>query len=201
MIRRTKRSVFFKQYPDFPKVDRRSGGFTFPKVFNTYNLHLPSKSVVGFSNRLGKELLLLTNHMGFNSLYFAGDSSTPWLSQKNSYKPAFNAIEYLSNLELTMSFNGALLLELNDLPEFIKHLFWLTRCNTSLPDFYFCDEKMSLLGHLCKYGNIHIYILAEEVEQNFEEALNSTNFEVLEGNTCFEQFSKSTRITGRQIVI
>nr|WP_294794120.1 hypothetical protein [uncultured Mucilaginibacter sp.] len=201
MIKKIKRPVFFQQFSSFPKVNRRSDTFFFPDVYAAYNLHLSSNSIIGFGNRLGKELSLLVSLMGIEKLFFAGDSSTPWLHQKNSYKPASDAIEYLNNFNLPQGFNGALLLELKDLPEFIKHLFWLTRCNASLPDFYFCDQKMGLIGHVCKYGNIHIYILEEEVESSFDQALNNTKFEMLEGNNCFEQFSKSSRIVGRQIVI
>jgi hypothetical protein len=67
-----------------------------------------------------------------------------------------NAITYLKNNTIGKKFNGALVIVQNDLPDFIKHLFWLTRTNTVGGYIHFLNEEQNIIGHICQYGNLHL---------------------------------------------
>ena len=88
------------------------------------------KIATDYLDEIGQVLTELTKRFGH--LLILGDWNTPWLYQKNDYPPVQMAIDYLSQ-RFDEKFNGGFKLDSNEITEFIPHLFWLTRCNASLP--------------------------------------------------------------------
>ncbi len=156
MLTRIRRQDCYNKYPGFPQSDYLNEVYTYPKVFKSYVLTVDSKSAKGHIKILAAEIIKLLIGSEIHSLIFLGDANTPWLKQENEYKPVKEATNYLLDHKINRRFNGAIRVETSGLPEFLKHLFWLTRCNAALPVFYFMDEGQNFVGNICKYGNLHL---------------------------------------------
>lgn len=128
-----------------------------------------------YLNDLGQSLAELSDHFG--ELMILGDWNTPWLSQENEYVPVAKAIQFLKQ-KIDPDFNGGFMLHDQEIAAFIPHLFWLTRCNASLPEFMMAFKHSKTVFSICKYGVLHgdFYDLQEREkmmrffsENNFQE--------------------------------
>lgn len=201
MISKIKRSDFLAQYPDFPQADYYRDIYTFPQIIDRYILYANAKSAKGLAKNLATQTKLLIAGLGYERLLFLGDTKIPWLYQENDYKPVQHALDYLKANKVGKHFNGALDINIKQLSEFCRHLFWLVRCNASLPYIYFSDPGFNLMMSFCKYGNLHLCTLNELTDARFNEVLKETQFYISEDGQCYNQFSKTNRINHRRIVI
>jgi hypothetical protein len=205
MLTKIKRQHCLDQYQIFPlrgyDVENDQETFFCPNVFRSYILTLPSKSLKGHGKAIGIEITKLTKALQFDTLLFLGDTETPWLHQNNDYKPAKKAQEYLTSKKIGKRFNGALQVDTSELPTFIKHLTWLTRCNATLPYFHFIDESQNIVGNICKYGNLHLDTVKEQGDKIFKQFVNSSKFEYGDNKSCYNWFGKTAAILGRQTVV
>lgn len=187
MLIKIKRKDCLKQYQTFPlqsyNFDKDEEQCYFPDVFKSYILTLPSRSFKGHLKTLGIELTKLTKAFHADTLIFLGDTETPWLYQDNEYKPVKEAQEYLKANKVGKRFNGALKVDTEELPIFTKHLAWLTRCNAALPYFYFTDQKQNIVGHICKYGNLHLDSLNELADKTLKSFIDRSSFEFGDKNS------------------
>jgi hypothetical protein len=165
MLIKIKRQDCLDRYQTFPwrsyNSQKDEEVFFYPKVYKSCILTLPSKSFKGHAKALGTEVTKLAEALHTDTLLFLGDTETPWLYQDNDYKPVKEAQAYLIASKVGKRFNGALQVNTAELPTFIKHLAWLTRCNAALPCFYFIDERQTIVGSICQYGNLHLDTLNE----------------------------------------
>jgi len=204
MLIKINRQSCLNKYSTFPlssyNYTKEEEEFFYPEVFKSYVLTLLSRSFKGHTKLLGSELKKLTEEIGYDSLIFLGDSKLPWLYQDNEYKPAKEARQYLINNKLGKRFNGALQVNNSELLTFTKHLSWLTRCNATLPYIYFIDKGQNIIGNICKYGNLHLDTLNEKTDKLIRIVIGKSQFKYLD-STCYNQFGKTSAITGRQIVL
>lgn len=114
-------------------------------------------------------------------LMILGIWNTPWLIQENDYYPARVALDYLKT-RIDSNFAGGFFLKGEELIEFLPHLFWITRCNMSLPYFYMAFAKSTLIINLCKYGVLHIQIFTKNDQQVIETLLKE--MKLTEIRTC-----------------
>lgn len=205
MLTKIRRQDCLDQYQTFPLrgYDYENDEETFfcPKVFRSYILTLPSKSFKGHVKALGIEVTKFAKALKADTLIFLGDTETPWLYQHNDYKPAREAQEYLTNKKIGKRFNGALQVDTSELPTFTKHLAWLTRCNAALPYFHFIDKGQSIIGSICKYGNLHLDTLNKQADKILKSFVDSSKFQYGDNNSCNNLFGKTSAISGRQIVV
>jgi hypothetical protein len=205
MLIKIKRQDCLNKYPSFPlrgyNYDKEEEEFFYPKVFKSYVLTLPSKSFKGHIKQLGTELLKLTRQLGYDNLVFLGDTQLAWLHQENDYKPAKEAQQYLVDNKIGKRFNGALQVDNSELVIFVKHLSRLTRSNASLPYFHFTDKGQNIIGNICKYGNLYLDTLNEAANKLIKAFVGDSKFIYLDGNNCFNQFGKTSAITGRRIIV
>jgi hypothetical protein len=195
MLIKINRQDCLKKYPAFPLRDydyaKDEEEFFYPTIFKSYILTLSSKSFRGHVKQLGIELVKLIEELDCNTLIFLGDTKQPWLHQDNDYKPAREAKEYLTENKIGKRFNGALQIDNSEIITFIKHLSWLTRCNASLPYFYFTNDEQQFIGNICKYGNLHIDTLNITTDRLFKRAINKGDFKYLDSKHCYNQFGTS----------
>lgn len=112
-------------------------------------------------------------------LIVLGVQNTPWLYQENDYLPVKNALNYLKQ-RVNSEFNGGFLLKEESLLEFIPHLFWLTRCNASLPYFYMSFPKSKTIISICKYGVLHFEFYNQDEKVRILQILSDLNFKELD---------------------
>jgi hypothetical protein len=205
MLTKIRRQDCLEKYQTFPlrsyDVDADEETFFYPKVFKSYILTLPSKSFKGHVAALGKEVTKLVKALHTDTLVFLGDTETPWLYQQNDYKPAKEAQEYLMDKKVGKRFDGALQMDTSEMPTFIKHLAWLTRCNAALPYFHFTDPVQNIMGSICKYGNLHLDTLNEHADNILQSFVNSSKFEFGDRNSCYNWFGNTSAISGRQTIV
>jgi len=176
------RYKFLKQFPDFPTAKYRYNRFTFPEVFDSYVLRVQAGSTQGQCSLLAKAITTLGNELDFKELYFLGDSTAPWLYRNHSYKPVAKASVYLANEGITTTFNGAIKVSSNELSLFLKHLFWLVRCNGVVFHPHFTDAGYNIVANICQYGNLHISTLNEATDDMLNTVIAEAGFEHVDGN-------------------
>ena len=203
MLKKISRQQAQKGFSIFPSITFRNKKeeYHYPKIFKTYILTIPSKTFKGHSKLMGKNLQSLVEKLKFDSLIFSGDTDFPWLGQTNDYKPVKDAIDFLVKNKIGKKFNGAIQVPLNELPEFISHLSWLTRCNASLPMIYFTDKDQTLLGSICKYGNLHIDTIDKVADGKIKEIIKEGLFIDMTGKNCTNRFGKSSAMRGRVLIV
>ena len=114
-----------------------------------------------------------------SDLIILGVENTPWLIQENDYQPVEKALDYLKG-KIDIDFNGGFLFREESLLEFIPHLFWLTRCNASLPYFYMSFPKAKTFISICKYGVLHFECYDQNEKIKILQILSDLNFKELE---------------------
>ena len=201
MLTKINRKNCLEKYKIFPQRNDYREKYFYPETFSYDIITINSKSARGHAKAIAIEFTKLIKDIGFESLIFLGDIKIPWRYQFNDYKRVIEALQFLNDNKVDEKFNGALQIDLLLLPTFVKHLFWLTRCNASLPYFYFIDEGENIMGHLCKYGNFHINTLNEHTYLLLEDKLSQSKFSFLDINNCYNQFSIRSAISGRKIII
>lgn len=206
MLTKINRAKCLAKYPNFPQFiyNETTGDYepVHPDTFDFFILTLPAKTLNGHLNGLIKSLVKVIELMDYPHLTFLGDFKTAWRYQDNDYPPVQHALQYLIDNGVGKRFNGALQVSRAELPVFISHLFWLTRCNASLPDFYFSDPNQSIVGTLCKHGNIRLSVLNELTDHLLDDAINQTKFEYIPPSSdCDNLFDRTSAKRGRQVVI
>jgi len=160
--------------------------------------NLATADIFLYAKELGKTLEKLSQELN-SELIFLLDFSVPWLSQKNSYKPVKQALKYLKKMGVTDDFVGGFRYKGEELTEFVSHLFWIIRCNASLPYCWFSTDKHEFVGNICKHGNIHLYTYSEKINETMQEF--AQKYGLIEIEVCIEAFTESSGIKGRQIVV
>ena len=169
-----------------PKDDEEV--FNYPKVFANYVLTLPSKSYKGHIKLLGTQLASLTTYLGYKDLIFLGDSDIAWLRRFKEYKTFQEALQYLLDNKVGKRFNGALQVDIIQLPFFIKNLAWLVRTNGILPYVHFIDPGQNIIGEICQYGNLHVSTKNKTVDKKLKVAIAKSSFTYLTDGSCDNKF-------------
>lgn len=133
--------------------------------------------------------------LGETDLMVLGIDNTPWLYQENEYLPVKNALNYLKQ-RIDKKFDGGFLLNKEDILEFVPHLFWLTRCNASLPYFYISFPKSLTIISICKYGVLHFDFYNQSEKVKILNILSDMNFQKIDNCEDPVEFD---RFDGRQI--
>src|SRR6185437_844961 len=205
MLNKIDRQQAINKFPNLPlrhySPEEDEENFNYPKVFANYVLTLPSKSYKGHIKLLGTELVSLADDLGYENFIFLGDIDIAWLRRLNTYENFQEALQYLVDSKISKRFNGALQVEITELPNFIKHLAWLVRTNGILPYVYFTDPGQNIIGNICQYGNLHISTKNKTADKKFKDAIKKSTFTYLTDGSCYNKFSKSGTIKGRTITV
>jgi hypothetical protein len=184
MLKKINRKTFLEKYSDFIQASPYRNKYISPETFDSYILYVEAKSTIGLCNNLSKELTKLLKLLQYENVTFLGDTTTPWLFRQHDYKPVKLGLDYLADNKISKSFNGAIQVIDEDLSEFLKHLFWLVRCNGIVIFAHFSDPGFNIMGSICQYGNIHFNTLNEETDRAFNAALEKTGLNISTDNNC-----------------
>jgi len=178
------RKAFLEKYPTYVHSKRNGDDYVSPEIFSSYILYLEAGSTQGKCNKLSRELAKLLTLLNYTEINFLGESSIPWLYREHDYRPVKQALTYLADNNINKSFNGAIKVSLENLPEFTKSLFWLVRCNGIVMYVNFSDNGFNFTASICQCGNLHISTLHENLDAAFRNAVNRTAFKFLEDEKC-----------------
>lgn len=202
MLIKIDRKDAIERFPVFPlrhyDLKKDEEVFNYPHVFKNYILTLPSKSYKGHIKLMGTELVSLAKNLGFDHYIFLGDEDIPWLRRLNTYDTFQEALQYLIGQNVNKRFKGALQVDLEELPLFIKNLAWLVRTNGILPYVHFIDPGQSIVADICQYGNLHISTITNATDNEFKRVIERSSFTWLWDHQCYNKFSKSGAIKDRK---
>jgi hypothetical protein len=162
---------------------------------------LPFSDLDTYLESLSDGILKLSEKLNWQSVVFLLDYSTPWLYQDNDYKPARKALDYLKEIGTGEAFSGGFKANGQELKELTKNLFWIIRCNAALPDCFFSGVGTDFAADICKYGNIHFHLYSSEEKLGIEKAAKEIGMIEITDGQCFENFTETSAIQGRQIII
>ena len=168
------------------------------EYFGELKYNLDFKDIFIYSIEIGKILEQLSNVLN-SELIFILDYNVPWLSQENDFEPVIKASNYLREIGTNEEFSGAYKLSGDELAEFAANLFWIIRCNASLPYCWFSTESHQFIGDVCKHGNLHFHTYSEEIKKQLESFAKQNS--LIEIDDCVEGFTGDGGIEGRQIII
>jgi len=170
----------------------------YPNFLGSYVLTLPSKFSKVHSKLIGIELTGIAKEFNSNYFVFLGDDKKiawPGLTFLNMFQSAQSkkeAITYLANNKVGKRFNGALQVEVSELIEFTKHLYWLNLATINVFNVYFTDTEQNLVGHICQYGNLHIETLHEKADQLLKNFLEKSMMEFSADTKCYLKYNETS---------
>ncbi|MEO7991266.1 MAG: hypothetical protein ABI663_17075 [Chryseolinea sp.] len=159
----------------------------------------PTNKADLYTEQLGRGLESFTNNLHWESTIFLLEYPTPWLSQDNDFEPVKKALDYLRSIGVAKDFIGGFKASGQELKELTKSLFWIIRCNASLPDCYFSGIDEYFVGNICKYGNAHFYFYSEKVRQGIIDESENVGLQIIDAVSCYDNFEETNKIEGRQI--
>ncbi|MEO7213695.1 hypothetical protein [Mucilaginibacter sp.] len=184
MLTKIARKRFLEKYPEFVTADYRRDKFFSPDGVAYYILYVEARSTVGLCSKMAAELTNLCTSMGYSGLNFMGEITAAWRYRNHDYPPVKKALAYLVANNISKSFNGAIYVPLAHLPVFLRHLFWLVRCNGVVFLPHFSDPGFNIIGSLCKYGNLHLTIINKTAELSFDEVMEHNDLFYLREERC-----------------
>ena len=184
MIKKIARKRFLEKYPDFPVESNYRNTYFFPETHGHYILYVEAKSTIGLCKNVARELSKLVGLLNYDYIVCLGDANIPWLFADHDYKPVKEALNYLLQKKVSKSFNGALQIDFINLQEFLKHIFWLVRCNGVLFRPHFSDPEFNVIVSICYYGNVHFSTLNANSDLAFNKAILQTGLSISDDSEC-----------------
>ena len=185
MIEQIKRKKCLAAYPIFPQrnynEDIEDYDYFYPETFADYILTITSKTNKKHIKALGKELIHLLEGLKSDCFIFLGDEKLAWRFREGKYKNFKKGMKFLENEGIGKGFKGGLIVNKQNMVQFVKHLSDLVRTNGIVQYVYFTDESKSMLGSVCKEGNIHVSTVDGKSDAMFRCVVSGTKFEFLKG--------------------
>ena len=199
MLTKVKRKDCLEKYSCFPTANNYRNVFFHPEVAHRYVVTVGSKTIRGHRTVLINEIILFLKAQGSSKLVFLGDTTMPWLKQANDYRPAKEALQFLKDNKIGKTFNGGIEVGVDAVPVFLKHLYWISRCNAAFPLVHFIDQHQKFLGHICQYGFFHLDIIDDE-DERIAAFMSRSHFLSIGKERCYNQFSVTSAIKRRQTI-
>lgn len=191
-------NAFFDDEYD-SKEDEMFDAINFEKKIETENfsVRVPNKNLEKHTEKLSLKIGELTEFLKANELLIISHLKLNYFGNlEHDFPNVIKAYKKLAKYFPTKSFKEAIEINKSEISDFVEILFWLERCDPSIPEYVFWfDKNEKFCFHFCKYGNIHIIDLTNGNLISDEELLK-LGFELDD----YDQFAQNA-IEGRQIKI
>lgn len=157
-------------------------------------------SIKHYLELLPQCLIGLSMSMHWDELTFVLENNRPWQMQQNDYSYVKNALNYLRSKGVDENYRGAITVAGEDVPEMLLSVFWLGRCNASLPSIYITAPGSKVVLHICKYGLLHFDCYCENDMAALKKYLGCDKSK-LDSQKCYEYLEDDGCITGREIIV
>lgn len=167
--------------------------------YRTYNtiIGLNHSNINTFTTTLSIKLTELFNAINASEFILISHLKMDFFgNRKNKFKPLMNAYQALEKITGQKTYEETFIFDLESMPNIIQIIFWITRCDASVPEYIFMfdqDEKIQI--SLCKYGNIHLTQFDTEVLTT--KKLTDLGWTIIEDE--LDNFSQAGAIEGRQL--
>ncbi|MFY7838826.1 MAG: hypothetical protein ACOVP7_01070 [Lacibacter sp.] len=168
--------------------------------YETHNsiIGLEHTDISSFTTAVSEKLKELFQTIGTDEVYILSHLKLDLFGNRdNQFKSLVQAYEKLEAITGQTSYKEAFHINMNQLQEFIDIIFWLIRCDPSVPEYIFLfskNEKLELF--MCRYGNVHLTEIGPQ--QLTGERLTAMGWQVIEGPE-YDRFSDDSAIKGRQL--
>lgn len=152
-----------------------------------------------FHQNIGKLVKQLIELLNWNEVLLISDSTKPYLSQINGYPAVQDAEKTLFEFGLDRNYSGGIIASASAIDDLFTSLFSIVRYNASAPYIFFSTPNSSIVGILCKYGNIHFEVYDERNEEKLLAAIGKSELSIVHTGNCMENFSDEDIINGRQL--
>lgn len=152
----------------------------FPYIKYFYWINIEAKNKIQLKKKIALETVNLYRELGINRLTFLCDGNTSWITKnskdRTDYKQLTKAIKYLRDNKIDSKFSGGIIVDIENLKEFIEHFYVLTMCDASFSYYHFIDDNEDFIGYIHYDGDVLIYTLSELANERFLNAIKKTNF-------------------------
>jgi hypothetical protein len=188
---------------EFDKVDDEmfdAISLKIEKVKNTgFSIMLNHSDINSYPKELAKKLKELLTYLKTEKLTLISHLKLDFYGNlEHDYEKVINAYSKLSKITNSKTYKEAIESEIEEINNLVEILFWLERCDASIPEYVFwTDTKDRFCFYFCKYGNIHFVdftngnLISETELENFGFIVNED----------YDQFSENGIIENRQINI
>lgn len=113
----------------------------------------------------------------------------------SNYAPFHLAQQSLQEMIGSRSDNKAYEVDTVSAKNIVQSLFWISRCDGSIPKIFLQPDSRNYFINICKYGNLHLYVCNED-EAVVSNTLLNVGLRKWVGQE-YDRFSNSTTIEGR----
>lgn len=152
---------------------------------------LPEAALDVYLDNLANTVSELSDQLQWKSVVFLLDYAIPWFHQDNPYEPVKRAFAYLKHLGVDENFTGGFSANGPELKKLVKNLFWIIRCNASLPTCYFSGIETDFTASICQYGNLHFHFYSESCQLQIKETAKNLGLIEVENGNCTQNFSEA----------
>lgn len=183
---------------EISEYERLRDPITSIKIENSSEVifNLRYKDIIVYTIEIGKVLHALSKVLN-SKIVFLLEYSVPWLWQKNDFKPVNTAINYLKDIGVSNNFVGGIRADDFELEKLATNLFWIIRCNASLPYCWFASESDPFVGNICKYGSLHFDCFSDSIKHTLNEFGKKHGLKKIDD--CIQGFCDTDPIQGRQL--
>lgn len=160
-------------------------------------LHIDVNNIERYLEVFTERFEALLKNVGVEKVIVVLNAKCDWFYQKNNYKPVKEAMLQLRKIVGGKHYYGGFEVDTNFLRHMIKIIFWIGRCNASLPYIHIISEENKTSFMICKYGNLHAECYSLEMDKKISEISKKLEFEIIEKE---EEFLKNG-LEGRKIIV
>jgi len=159
---------------------------------------LNHSDIHSFTTELTKQMTELFQKIGATEFYIISHLKMDFFGNRdNKFKPLVRSYKKLEAIIGQSTYKEAFECDINGLSDFIEILFWTTRCDPCVAEYIFLfDKNEKIQIYLCKYGNIHLTELGQEVLT--DNTLTSLGWIIVDGQE-FDNFTEDGKISGRKL--
>jgi len=191
-------SAFFDEEYD-SKEDEIFDAINFENKIETENfcIRVPNKNLEKHAEKSSDKIKKLIDFLKADELIIISHLKLDFFGNiEHDYPKVANAYKKLAKYFPNKSFKESIEINKSEIADFVEILFWLERCDPSIPEYVFWfDKNEKFCFYFCKYGNIHIIDLTNGNLISDEELLN-LGFALDD----YDQFEENA-IEGRQIKV
>lgn len=185
MLKKTSRQKCLEKFSTFPIRDFdkiiNEDVIYYPEIYKLYWLKVQVGNKIQLKNKIAEEIVSLYRALNKERLTFLCDFNSSWITknskERNDIKEVVNAVQYLRDQKIGWRFNGSITVGIEDLKEFLKHFFVLTRFDGSFSYYHFVDDDQDIIGYIHYDGEVRFDTTNEEADAKFLNAVKFTSFE------------------------
>ncbi|MBS1771618.1 MAG: hypothetical protein JST82_02070 [Bacteroidetes bacterium] len=153
-------------------------------------------NIYDYIQQLPEAFFRFSELMKWKELSFLLLYKVAWQKQQNDYPPVKMELQHLRSIGVDDNYKDAIKATGTELIRLLRSVFWLGRCNASLPYIHFAATGSNTAIYMCKFGFLHFYCYDEKEKQKIEVAASESGLQLFAEQTS--DFLEGGIIMGRE---